>query len=253
MKRKLICIESDFQEKPRRYEFDDINDLAITIQKFQQKGLFFAFLTEDLNSIRYFLREFTLFSQVPVLVKTKSLEDVDYIFTGVIPNPIFLFNQDFYERLEEGDFCRIHNKIWGELHHKKYHALNYTLKSTMDAIEIAVDYLQQFTFSIFPDMKNHRFFEYNLIIRELLTNAVKHGNRFDINKTVKLTVYTDPLEGYFGFAVLDEGEGFDYNTRLKEVREDELRVNQRGLFLINEFSHLVISDKNLIITEFNKI
>ena len=52
-------------------------------------------------------------------------------------------------------------------------------------------------------------FRINFMMREILNNAVEHGNQFDRNKKVQLTIAYD--ECILLFKVQDEGTGIEQN------------------------------------------
>jgi len=112
--------------------------------------------------------------------------------------------------------------------------------------------LGKFINNHYRDITKLEFFEFNLVLRELLTNAVKHGNKLDKTKDIIFAVFLNIDEGRIGFAVKDEGEGFDFKGHLHSIEKDELRINERGLFLINEFCNKIYSNNNLIIVELKK-
>jgi serine/threonine-protein kinase RsbW len=55
-------------------------------------------------------------------------------------------------------------------------------------------------------------FDLKVVLNELVLNAVKHGNREDETKFVK--VYADIENGEVCITVQDEGRGFDYESLL---------------------------------------
>ena len=60
---------------------------------------------------------------------------------------------------------------------------------------------------------------FSVVLKELLDNAILHGNKNDKNLRVKCNL-TDLENGCFSMSVEDEGEGFDYhdiNTQLPSV------------------------------------
>ena len=81
-------------------------------------------------------------------------------------------------------------------------------------------------------------FAIHLALEEALVNAVKHGNKMDASKEVKLdySVAADKVE----INVTDEGVGF----KPKEIPdprfgENVYKVNGRGLFLIRAYMDVV--------------
>ncbi|HQB40117.1 MAG TPA: ATP-binding protein [Candidatus Cloacimonadota bacterium] len=126
------------------------------------------------------------------------------------------------------------------------------VESRHEDIDNVSDLLGKFISHYYNDISKLEFFEFNLVLRELLTNAVKHGNKLDMTKDIIFAVFLNIHEGRIGFAVKDEGEGFDFKEHLHLIEKDELRINERGLFLINEFCNKIYSKNNLIIVELKK-
>ncbi len=78
-------------------------------------------------------------------------------------------------------------------------------------------------------------FTINFVLREVLNNAVEHGNRFDESKKISITVdYELPK---IIFTVQDEGEGFTMDE--EHVSQDVnyvLRERNRGMQLIRDMN-----------------
>jgi serine/threonine-protein kinase RsbW len=81
-------------------------------------------------------------------------------------------------------------------------------------------------------------FAVHLAMEEAFLNAVKHGNKMDATKKVKVeyTVDQEKVE----ICVTDEGEGFDPGTIPDpRVGENLYRPEGRGLLLISSYMHTV--------------
>ncbi len=78
-------------------------------------------------------------------------------------------------------------------------------------------------------------FEFKVIVRELLINAVEHGNQNRKSKVVfcKIEQLDD---GRFCITVEDQGKGFDYKSLNMDMPTDPLQDRNRGYALINAFS-----------------
>lgn len=74
-----------------------------------------------------------------------------------------------------------------------------------------------------------------IVLRELLMNAIVHGNRRDPYQHVYVDVETYG-EGVFRITVEDEGRGFDYEELDLTLPETASRIRERGYKLINAFS-----------------
>jgi len=88
-------------------------------------------------------------------------------------------------------------------------------------------------------------FSINFALRELLNNAVEHGNRFDDSKKVFITVDYD--EPNLVFMVEDEGEGFEpaILNVLNEMN-DELAERNRGIRTIREMDFDIRINRNQV-------
>ena len=73
-----------------------------------------------------------------------------------------------------------------------------------------------------------------LSVTEAATNAIKHGNKCDVNKIVKIDVNVDG--DTLRIIVKDEGEGFD-PTKVPDPTEPDnlLKDSGRGLYLMKVY------------------
>jgi serine/threonine-protein kinase RsbW len=78
----------------------------------------------------------------------------------------------------------------------------------------------------------------SVAVRESVINAIKHGNRNDVEKHVFVEFETATRSdvGEFAIRVRDEGEGFDPETVANPLDpENLLKSSGRGIFLIRNF------------------
>ena len=89
------------------------------------------------------------------------------------------------------------------------------------------------------DFLNNRgvkiFSEFKIVLRELLINAVEHGNKKSPEKMVSCTI-EQVMPGFFTIKVQDDGDGFDYNSLNYDMPENPRQNRSRGYPLIREFS-----------------
>jgi serine/threonine-protein kinase RsbW len=79
-------------------------------------------------------------------------------------------------------------------------------------------------------------------VTEAVNNAIRHGNKFDKDKNVYLSLYVN--NDRVKFEVEDEGEGFDFDNLLDPTAPENLEnPGGRGIFLIRHLADEV---------EFNK-
>ena len=106
--------------------------------------------------------------------------------------------------------------------------LDSTLESVDSAEELAVGMAQR------AGMDEDDLMKVGMAIRESMVNAVVHGNRYNIQKKVRLAVESDGRT--FTIRIGDEGDGFDFNSIPDPLApENLLRSSGRGIFLIRSF------------------
>jgi len=96
---------------------------------------------------------------------------------------------------------------------------------------------------ILSELQSNRFsqddvFAVHLAIEEAFINAIKHGNKMDTAKKVKVEYLIAP--GKVEISMTDQGEGFDPETVPDpRVGENLYKPEGRGLFLINSYMDVV--------------
>lgn len=107
-----------------------------------------------------------------------------------------------------------------------------TLDSTLQSVDDAEAIVMQAAKDLgFEDDDQHQI---GMAVREVMVNAVVHGNRYSKNKKVHLDIESSAD----GLAVVigDEGAGFDMNALPDPLAaENILRQSGRGLLLIRAF------------------
>lgn len=99
-------------------------------------------------------------------------------------------------------------------------------------------------------MENESLFALGLIYREILTNAIRHGNQFDQGKDIFVHFAYNPNTRVAHLNVKDEGQGFDYDNMVRVIdQDDELRQQHRGLSLLRSFCQKIASRQNRVIVE----
>jgi serine/threonine-protein kinase RsbW len=85
-------------------------------------------------------------------------------------------------------------------------------------------------------------FEIKVILNELILNAIKHGNKGDVTKNVRVICRITSDE-YVLFQVEDEGEGYNYKCLLEKSEEIEegcelldLKETGRGIKIVKSLS-----------------
>lgn len=104
--------------------------------------------------------------------------------------------------------------------------------SEMYNIKTALGEILHFLEENNPSIKPEELNELRLIFTELLCNAVIHGNKQDMKKTVKVVI--EVSDDALNATVSDEGQGFDYVSFLKDASSSEnLTIDHgRGIYLV---------------------
>lgn len=110
--------------------------------------------------------------------------------------------------------------------------LDHKYPSTLDSVDLAeTEILKAAGDAGFDEDEQHRI---GMAVRECMVNAVVHGNRYNRNKQVHVSVGT--AEGRFTIRIVDEGEGFEDSDVPDPLHENNLlRHSGRGLFLMRAF------------------
>ncbi len=76
-------------------------------------------------------------------------------------------------------------------------------------------------------------FNINLILRESLANAVKHGNCNDPSKKVIFEI--EEIDGFLNIKIEDKGDGFNWRNGLVKKESDVFTPGGRGLPLMKAY------------------
>jgi len=103
--------------------------------------------------------------------------------------------------------------------------MDSTLESVDSAEELAVGMAER------AGVDEDDLMKIGMAVRESMVNAVVHGNRYNANKKIRLSVAANPEQ--FTVRIADEGEGFDFDSLPDPLApENLLKTSGRGIFLI---------------------
>lgn len=106
-------------------------------------------------------------------------------------------------------------------------SIKSTFELAAETVDVIIDILrEQF------HMDKAVLFRVSFMLREVINNAVEHGNQFDENKSIHIQVTS--AGDRIIFAVEDQGEGFVLKIA-EQIPDHHLRVRNRGIYLIKEF------------------
>ena len=107
-----------------------------------------------------------------------------------------------------------------------------SLPSRIDIIiEMINNVVEQLSAKI--SLSKQELFDIRLVLEEAITNAIKHGNKSDPERKVKVIVMIDGRD--LIILVRDQGEGFDFKNIPNPTKQDGLtKTSGRGVFLIRK-------------------
>ncbi len=130
-------------------------------------------------------------------------------------------------------------------------SINFHFSSTMKNIDEVCDRCTSYLVSKIEGVAK-QLFAINLVMREGLTNAVRHGNAGNPEKKVKFLLMITQNQ-ILKLIIEDEGDGFDWRNQKEEgPRDDE--DHGRGIIIIdtyftsysyNEKGNILFLEKNL--------
>lgn len=125
-----------------------------------------------------------------------------------------------------------------------------TLSFTFESDFAELDRLPEVIAEIIAHFSIHEDFEAILMlaISEGVTNAIKHGNKFDNSKKAYMHCTVDETK-HLILKIEDEGDGFDPSTIPDPLAEENLlKPSGRGVYLMNQAAGVSYNDKgNMLI------
>ncbi|MEA3286994.1 MAG: ATP-binding protein [Candidatus Marinimicrobia bacterium] len=114
--------------------------------------------------------------------------------------------------------------------HQSPSEIEITISATVDHVDRAVVSVKK---TLAAKFSNYDDFSLELILRETLMNAVKHGSGYDAKKKIFLKLSWD--DQYFYIQIRDEGQGFSYTPGIpkKAIPDSE---SGRGLPIIEYYA-----------------
>lgn len=117
----------------------------------------------------------------------------------------------------------------GEAILDRHEKIDFEVPSTIILMNDILDYLMKRVekLGVVKPEQSNLF----VALDEAFVNAVKHGNKFDTSKLVKISVEISPQKA--SFTIEDEGEGFDVNTIPNPTDPENLfKASGRGVMFI---------------------
>ena len=128
---------------------------------------------------------------------------------------------------------------------EKNDSIDFTFSSTMKNIDNVCDQTTQYLKSKITGI-DKQLFPINLVIREGLTNAVRHGNESDPEKIVRFLVSIVNNE-LLKLMIEDEGSGFDWRNHQAEDPSGD-QDHGRGIVIMDTyFSRYSFNEKGNVL------
>jgi serine/threonine-protein kinase RsbW len=128
--------------------------------------------------------------------------------------------------------------------------IEFELPSALSLMHIVLDYLMKRVekLGVIKPEKSNLF----VALDEAFVNAVKHGNKFDVTKLVRIIAEVSRQEARF--TIEDEGEGFDVNSIPDPLDPENLfKTSGRGvLFIYNIMDEVKYNDRGNRLTMVKK-
>jgi anti-anti-sigma factor len=126
--------------------------------------------------------------------------------------------------------------------------INFTISSEMPQVDRVIEESHIFFHQL--NIGASELSNLNLVLREMLNNAIEHGNHGIPDKEVRCDVQHLGRKR-FKIQVEDQGEGFDHNSVDWEIPVDPRQTRNRGYALINTFCDQVkFNDKGNLVTAY---
>ncbi len=122
-----------------------------------------------------------------------------------------------------------------------YHSIH--LPSILDSIHCLDRYVEQIATAL--QIKKDKQTKMILLLTEAVSNAIKHGNKEDIDKKVTIECLKKHDNERLCFKVSDEGKGFNHEQLRNPTEKHNLEIEGgRGVYLIQKMSQGFYFEKN---------
>lgn len=126
---------------------------------------------------------------------------------------------------------------------KSFNQIKITMDSRMENIDRSAIITKEFLHS---KRLGDLCFSTGLVLREALTNAVRHANKYDLSKKIFYTIKAD--ESSLTMIVEDQGRGFDWKTATQK-KHDMKADHGRGFEIMKTyFNKVEFNEKGTIIS-----
>ncbi len=126
-----------------------------------------------------------------------------------------------------------------------FHTYYFSCHSLINNIDYVAKQIKDITEYFKIDAQT--VFYINIVLRELMLNAIEHGNNENYDKIVEIIFSLHLLDKICILSIKDEGDGFDWKNLSKRIGdEDILRNRHRGIFIVENLAEKIDIKKNKI-------
>lgn len=122
------------------------------------------------------------------------------------------------------------------------------IASTFEAVHDLVEEILEILHSLEIEQISEEEFKFNIMLREVLNNAVEHGNQFEEHKKVYCKVELE--EDILIFVVQDQGAGIELDEYYHIMSKFPLKHRARGLELLTKYDFDYKLDGNKIVVKY---
>lgn len=118
---------------------------------------------------------------------------------------------------------------------------NFEQQLSLKSVPTNIVYVEPFIVSFCNDQQicTEVFGNMLVCVTEAVNNAIIHGNKTDMSKSVTLEIKRE--NNVVTFLIKDEGKGFDYNNLPDPTAPENIEnTGGRGIFLMKHLADLVI-------------
>ena len=116
--------------------------------------------------------------------------------------------------------------------YERRNALEIIISSESSLIKSVVRVSREFFADIYPE----RMADLEIVLRELILNAIRHGNRERSDKLIKIKIVPGS-SSILQISVQDQGQGFDFRAVDLNLPSTGITSSNRGLKLVNALSN----------------
>ena len=132
---------------------------------------------------------------------------------------------------------------------KTLRTYNSMIQSDINQVCPAVKGIIGYLSEVYGSIDDCCLFELKVVLNELILNAIKHGNRGNADKQVKIVAGLAEADHVF-IIVENEGEGFDYQCVMQNMSEPgslvdicDIKETGRGIMIVNNLCDRVKINK----------